>query len=66
MAEVATPSGHTGPADAGAKSKSSTSKPERPDEEEYKKGLALKEKEHKAKQDALVRALKSSTSSSAH
>lgn len=29
-------------------------KPERPDDEEYKKGLAVKEKEHKTKQDALV------------
>lgn len=40
---------------AEAKVKTPTTRPEKPDEDAYKKGLAAKEKEHKAKQDALVR-----------
>jgi hypothetical protein len=49
MADVATSS-----APATETKKPVVVKPERPDDEEYKKGLAGKEKEHKVKQDALV------------
>jgi hypothetical protein len=40
--------------DEAAKTKTHVEKPEKPDDAEYKKGLAMKEKEHKIKQDAYV------------
>lgn len=52
MAEVAKPS--TAPVAETAKPKTHVEKPEKPDEDEYRKGLAKLEKEHKAKQDAYV------------
>jgi hypothetical protein len=55
MAEVAKPSAAaSGTTSAESKSKTQIMKPEKPNEEEYKKGLATLEKTHKSKQDALV------------
>jgi hypothetical protein len=55
MADVATPSAATiATSDETAKSKTHVEKPDKPDDAEYKKGLAIKEKEHKTKQDAYV------------
>jgi hypothetical protein len=55
MADVAAPSASANAAgEEPAKTKTHVEKPERPDEAEYKKGLAIREKEHKLKQDAYV------------
>ena len=66
MAELATPAAATmSTIDAGAskpaskpasKSKAPVAKPERPDEEQYKKSLAAAEKELQTAKDHLVRA----------
>lgn len=55
MADVAKPSPTPiAASEESSKPKSHVEKPEKPDDAEYKKGLAIKEKEHKTKQEAYV------------
>jgi hypothetical protein len=55
MADVAKPTvAAVATNDESAKTKTHVEKPDKPDDAEYKEGLAIKEKEHKTKQDAYV------------
>jgi hypothetical protein len=54
MADVATPAAVTVGTDVSSKPKNNVVKPEKPDEEQYRKDLAEAEKAHKKAQEALV------------